>query len=155
MADLDETYRAVAADRGRFDDGHRSLWRAALVQAFGRNPRRTSPLDRDQKTHARGWWLAAGDWGGNVTIWDVETGMLHVRCQGGGSRIDALAFSPDGTLLAAGGHGRAQLWDVAGGASLLDLQESGPCLSLAFSPDGRFLASGTAWRGVFGASAAG
>jgi Putative peptidoglycan binding domain len=41
VADLDETYRAAAYDRGRFDDGERSLWRAALTQAFGRNPRDT------------------------------------------------------------------------------------------------------------------
>jgi WD40 repeat protein len=125
-----------------------SPWHGQLTVsrlAFGRNPRRASARDRDPKNNARGWWLAAGDWGGNVTIWDVETGMPHVHCQGGGSRIDALAFSPDGTLLAAGGYGRTQLWDVAGGASLLDFHESGACLSLAFSPGGRFLASGTAW----------
>jgi len=39
VADLDETYRAVAAERGRFDDDGRSLWRRALTQALGRNPR--------------------------------------------------------------------------------------------------------------------
>jgi len=44
VADLDETYRAAAADRRRFDDGERSLWRAALMQAFGRNPRDTIAL---------------------------------------------------------------------------------------------------------------
>ena len=44
MADLDETYRAAATGRGRFDDGDRSLWRAALTQAFGRNPRDTIAL---------------------------------------------------------------------------------------------------------------
>jgi peptidoglycan hydrolase-like protein with peptidoglycan-binding domain len=44
VADLDETYRAAAADRGRFHDGDRSLWRAALTHAFGRNPRDTIAL---------------------------------------------------------------------------------------------------------------
>ena len=39
MADLDETYRAVAADRDRFDEEERSLWRRAVAHAFGRNPR--------------------------------------------------------------------------------------------------------------------
>ncbi len=39
MADLDETYRTVAADRDRFDADERSLWRRALTHAFGRNPR--------------------------------------------------------------------------------------------------------------------
>jgi hypothetical protein len=44
VADLDETYRAAAADHRRFGDGERSLWRAALMQAFGRNPRDTIAL---------------------------------------------------------------------------------------------------------------
>ena len=38
MADLDETYRAVAADRDRFGD-EPSLWRRALTHVLGRNPR--------------------------------------------------------------------------------------------------------------------
>jgi peptidoglycan hydrolase-like protein with peptidoglycan-binding domain len=39
VADLDETYRAAAADRDRFDEEERSLWRRAVTLAFGRNPR--------------------------------------------------------------------------------------------------------------------
>lgn len=39
MANLDETYRSAAADRDRFDEDERSLWRRALTHAFGRNPR--------------------------------------------------------------------------------------------------------------------
>jgi peptidoglycan hydrolase-like protein with peptidoglycan-binding domain len=44
VANLDETYRAAVAERSRFNDGARSLWRAALTQAFGRNPRDTIAL---------------------------------------------------------------------------------------------------------------
>jgi peptidoglycan hydrolase-like protein with peptidoglycan-binding domain len=44
VADLDETYRAATAERRRFDEGQRSLWRAALTHAFGRNPRDTIAL---------------------------------------------------------------------------------------------------------------
>jgi peptidoglycan hydrolase-like protein with peptidoglycan-binding domain len=44
VADLDETYRAAVAERSRFNDGARSLWRAALTHAFGRNPRDTIAL---------------------------------------------------------------------------------------------------------------
>jgi peptidoglycan hydrolase-like protein with peptidoglycan-binding domain len=39
VVDLDETYRAAAADRDRFDEQDRSLWRRAVAHAFGRNPR--------------------------------------------------------------------------------------------------------------------
>jgi peptidoglycan hydrolase-like protein with peptidoglycan-binding domain len=44
VADLDDTYRAAVAERGRFADAQRSLWRAALQHAFGRNPRDTIAL---------------------------------------------------------------------------------------------------------------
>ena len=44
MADLDDTYRAAVAEHGRFAQASRSLWRAALEHAFGRNPRDTIAL---------------------------------------------------------------------------------------------------------------
>jgi peptidoglycan hydrolase-like protein with peptidoglycan-binding domain len=39
VADLDETYRTVAAQRDRYDEDEPSLFRRALAHAFGRNPR--------------------------------------------------------------------------------------------------------------------
>jgi hypothetical protein len=44
VADLDDTYRAAVAERGRFAHAQRSLWRAALQHAFGRSPRDTIAL---------------------------------------------------------------------------------------------------------------
>jgi peptidoglycan hydrolase-like protein with peptidoglycan-binding domain len=44
VADLDDTYRAAVAERGRFARADRSLWRAVLQHAFGRNPRDTIAL---------------------------------------------------------------------------------------------------------------
>jgi peptidoglycan hydrolase-like protein with peptidoglycan-binding domain len=44
VADLDDTYRAAVAEHGRFAGANRSLWRAALQHAFGRNPRDTIAL---------------------------------------------------------------------------------------------------------------
>jgi peptidoglycan hydrolase-like protein with peptidoglycan-binding domain len=41
VADLDDTYRAAVAEHDRFAHADRSLWRAALQHAFGRNPRDT------------------------------------------------------------------------------------------------------------------
>jgi peptidoglycan hydrolase-like protein with peptidoglycan-binding domain len=44
VADLDDTYRAAVAERGRFAHANSSLLRAALQHAFGRNPRDTIAL---------------------------------------------------------------------------------------------------------------
>ncbi len=54
----------------------------------------------------------------------------------GSCEISGLAFSPDGTILAAGIH----LWDVAQGQELHRIPSQGVG-SLAFSPDGKTLAS--------------
>ncbi len=66
-------------------------------------------------------------------------------------RVNAVRFSPDGTMLAAGGgepsrSGDISLWDVASGKLIKAWNErhSDAVLSLDFSPDGSLIASGGA-----------
>ncbi|WP_437960805.1 pentapeptide repeat-containing protein [Sorangium sp. So ce119] len=59
------------------------------------------------------------------------------------AECNAVAFSPDGALLASGHADGLALWDMATGSALrMLLGHSGPVMSIAFSPDGDTLASG-------------
>jgi WD40 repeat protein len=58
--------------------------------------------------------------------------------------VNAVAFSPDGTILATGSSDKTtRLWDVATGALLKTYDVNYIVQSVAFSPDGSMLASGT------------
>ena len=85
---------------------------------------------------------------GAVALWDV-TDLAHpvrtaiVRA---GVQVHAVAFSPDGRLLASGNGGATViLWDVTDPAHLAAAAtltgHRGSVLGVAFSPDGRLLAS--------------
>jgi len=56
--------------------------------------------------------LAVGTSDGQVLILDTATGMQKALIAGGTS-INALAFSPDGSILASSTNGAIVLWDLA------------------------------------------
>ena len=90
---------------------------------------------------------------GEIRLWDLETGRTDSSqalvfptghcCLDWGN----MAFSPDGSMLAAGGFETVLLWDVATGqsrAGLEDPDRSGNVVAVAFSPDGGSV--GVRWR---------
>jgi RNA polymerase sigma factor (sigma-70 family) len=79
--------------------------------------------------------------------WDTATGKEVRHSNAGLGQLRALAFSPDGKYLAAGGGGGPHrwmgLWEVSTGKPLPDFKgQFGYTFTVAFSPDGKTLASG-------------
>jgi WD40 repeat protein len=91
-----------------------------------------------------------------VTIRDVETGAKIITLKGHDVTIRRMAFSPDGTRLAASdGSGQGNtwvktvpIWDVTTGELVMTLRgHTAPVSAVAYSPDGRRLATGS-WDGT-------
>ena len=98
--------------------------------------------------------LVSGTSKGEIQMWDVATGAALVTfAKSKTLRARALAFSPDGALLAAGTHGHIHLWEVDTANELRPIRighrryrpstNSAELLKLlVFSPDGEVLVSG-------------
>jgi WD40 repeat protein/tetratricopeptide (TPR) repeat protein len=81
---------------------------------------------------------------GNVRVRELTSGKDRVHNLKHTYWARAVAFSPDGRLLATGGGDqRARLWDVAAGREVRALPHEGQVRALAFSPDGQRLATDT------------
>jgi tetratricopeptide (TPR) repeat protein len=83
---------------------------------------------------------------GEARIWETSTGRLHVPPIPHTNWVSALAFHPNGKVLAAGDFsGRVRLWDTATGQEIgQPLQNGEIVLSLAYTRDGKVLAAGLA-----------
>ena len=135
------------------------LWREETIARFPHEVRvMTAELSGD------GTLLATGGRDNRVRLWDVETEKLHQTLSGHIAPIQALAFSPNGTLLVSSG-GRnweevagddgitytvstresvvdktAKVWDVATGENITTFEHLDAVRAIAFSPDGTLLA---------------
>jgi len=111
--------------------------------AFGRHPcwREPSPPGR---TPGRSWYVARGDGGGRISVWDLDTDEPVMDTGSSEHEVFGLAFSPDGTTLASCGRGEGALWNIASSRRLLRLhppkQPRNWMPGVAFSPDGSALA---------------
>src|SRR5262249_18464965 len=79
-----------------------------------------------------------------VRSWDPLTGKIKGRWRGQKDGVEAIAYAPDGLLVASSSNdGTVRLWDAATGKEIgcLDARD-GSVSAIAFSPDGKTLASG-------------
>ena len=99
---------------------------------------RSLAFSPDSKTLA-----SSGSRGMDVKLWDVASREVSASLAGHDNSLMNLAFSPDGSLLAAGcRNGNVLLWDVLSRQTLATVSaHDGAVWSVAFSPDGRTLAS--------------
>ncbi len=88
--------------------------------------------------------VLAGDYDGNLKLWDAETGeLLKMWIGHDPNKVTTVGFSPDGTKMASGGEDdMVKVWDMKTGQLLQTLYQV-TIYSLAFSPDGNYLLGGS------------
>jgi WD40 repeat protein len=99
---------------------------------------------------ADGKWLATGSEDTTIKIWNLAQKQEKTTLKGLTSPVSAVAFSPDGKLLAAGAStgefrstGEVALWDLTSEKVRQTWKTGqGRVTGVAFSPDGGLLAYG-------------
>src|SRR5689334_15866735 len=93
-----------------------------------------------------GTTIAVGSWK-EVRLLDAATQRVIAKLPGTSDTVRALAFSRDGSRLAAGGgsparFGEVMIWDVASRTATTQWRAHQDCIyAVAFSPDGKRLAT--------------
>ena len=134
------------------DDGTVKVWRAGSEAPVTTLGKEGGPALLDAAFSSDGKLVAAAGLDDEVRVWRWRTRKL-IRRLGGFSRVDGVAFSPGGALLAAAGDGTLRVWRSADGAQVASLSTGEgrqfALTSVAFDRGGTLVAagssSGTVW----------
>jgi WD40 repeat protein/tetratricopeptide (TPR) repeat protein len=101
-----------------------------------------SPDGRYFATGSNPWKVATGE----LRLWDTSTGRLLFPPIPHTNYVSAIAFHPEGKILATGDYsGLVRTWDISTGREIgRPLYQGEIVLQLSFSPDGKMLAVGLA-----------
>jgi WD40 repeat protein len=107
--------------------------------AFVRDPL----IPYNGRRDSNSWLLAIGDRSKEILIWDLQKRQAPISCRGPIWQLTALAFHPEGTVLASAGQATGSFLDTRRGRSMLNFQTgSGTVRFLSFDREGRRLICG-------------
>jgi WD40 repeat protein len=105
--------------------------------------------------------ILAASRGRTIQLWKLHTGDKLRSFRASEDEVAALAFSPDGKLLASGekeewysgSHSTrwdwtVRVWDASTGKAVLSIAQKRQCNSITFSPDGRLLAAASKYGSI-------
>jgi WD40 repeat protein len=126
-----------------------SVWDTSTWQETMRvrpaTPGGSVPAVRDLAFSSNNRWLVSGSDGEFAQVWDVITGKEISRLRHN-DQIFAVAFSPDGRLVASGAGGTVKVWEAVTGREIYSITGDIGDIVI-FSPDGNLIAS-SGWRTI-------
>jgi WD40 repeat protein len=123
-------------------NGPAHVWDATTGQEMRRIPLPSTPEAHAAALSPDGRTLVEGVHGGRLAWWDAAGGHLAHTVHAHPWRVDRLAFSPDGKLLASASDGVLRLWDGATAAPRSPGEgHLAGIVGLAVAPDGKTVAT--------------
>jgi len=114
------------------------VWRAENGEIVCAYHGHTALLTRGLAWSPDGSRLASGAWDSTVQVWDARSGQTLLTYHEHHAVVNAVAWSPDGRVIASGSgspEGLVKLWDARSGETLLTYYEHGAEAGQVMKPD--------------------